>query len=420
MSVQGKDRPIDLQETTDYIQILLQGSGVDLNYENLRSELESGNGSIHSSVHQTSNLSPFKLTPAKPSDTKREMPASLGKLDHSQKHDLDNLLKGITEDAKLASETRNQNFEYVDSLQSRLKSLENELEVYKRSTSIHSQPPRIPTPKMEYSEPTKQEMDRLLIRIENLCSQNEVLQSQLQNIHVENHIIKQEKSDSQDISRLNQMIEKLTNDNEILRLELLSRPPVEKITKNNLTRELIKRDKQLYFEGVSMESKLASEVASKLGIKNPKHLPACVDRICSAVKLIPQMRNFIEDIKKLVNGDGMNLEQIVTAVSKLKLNDLKSSESIKTETSTEIYSNLNKSRINGGKDILPPFPESGNGVEEVSGANLTSLTQSLLNETEISQNIHNQTELIDHKRDAVISELQRQLVEYQVICLSYS
>jgi hypothetical protein len=265
----------DLQETTDYIQILLQGSGVDINYDNLRTELESGNGSVYST------LSPFKLS------ERRTLPLSLSSLSKTQQHELDIFLKGIAEDVKAVSDTRNQTLELVGKLQHRVMNLETDQSLQASSKLATSITPQPLIPNTKNADSSLHDIDRLLTQIDNLCAQNESLQSQLHNIAVEPQL--NPNNDSQaELLKLKVVIGQLKNENDLLRLDLLSHP--SDVKKHQLTRELIKRDKQNYKPGVSNDSQIIADIALQLGVKNIKHVKACIERICKAVKLIPQMR----------------------------------------------------------------------------------------------------------------------------------
>lgn len=91
-------------------------------------------------------------------------------------------------------------------------------------------------------------------------------------------------------------VEKLLEENELLKLRLLaSHDSADRLRQS--TRELIHQDKISYQVAGIMSGhpeKLAhilSSVCTALGVKSAQELPQSIDRICMAVKLIPQMKH---------------------------------------------------------------------------------------------------------------------------------
>ena len=93
------------------------------------------------------------------------------------------------------------------------------------------------------------------------------------------------------------------------------------------TRELIKLDKQLWKHQQHLNpetsSLLLSQVCNQLGISNAQDLPQCIDRICVAVKLIPQMKQFINEITGIITAFSKDSpDQSVASSTVYKLNHI--------------------------------------------------------------------------------------------------
>lgn len=229
----------ELNETEDFVKYLLAGSGSDVNYESLRNELEGSISSRHSPKSHKLKEALLEIGWI--------LPSSLDDL-AEHRSDLNQFLTSAILDYGRATQSKHDAHSYVHQLKDRIKILEAQL-----------------------SHPKTHDPD-LSTKISRLATENKSLKEKITS------------ADSQLLDLKSKHLE-LANEAELMRLELLNRP----LRIHGSTRDLIKSDK-LTFKN---ENHILASIMVQLGIKSPHHIPATLDRICDAIKLIPQLKRVI-------------------------------------------------------------------------------------------------------------------------------
>ena len=287
-------------DTYDYIQKLIQGSGASLDYEEMHKALLENDAS---SNFGTASIGSKKSDPFDHSEDISDIPQenfvkSVAKMESPER--TPTLASGIVDDkemyqvedllVKLGSRLQNNGF-----------SLSNNLKSVKSPGFGVSQAHDM----LKLVDSLIDELDSSNLKLQQQLKASDQLEREIQSLKQQSREIEDYKApqnnfsatNSKRIHELESGLEKVVQERDLLKLKLLSKPPPSP-RKNVSTREQIEQDKRDYkdktlrFQSWSREDLISSlqDVLDKFGIPNVSELPLALNEIVNVYKLLPQMQ----------------------------------------------------------------------------------------------------------------------------------